>query len=102
MSGSNGSLTTRDEPIWQYKDTISIRQATTRPASQRDMNLTFVIRGSHCMFVVFSVFDRFKIFLLERFTFLILFFFTIFSSPEHKVLRVNYCDRPLSVVPRRA
>ena len=26
----------------------------------------------------------------------------IFSSPEHKVLRVSYCDRPLSVVVRRA
>jgi len=25
-----------------------------------------------------------------------------FSSPEHKVLRVSYCDRPLSVVLRRA
>jgi len=25
----------------------------------------------------------------------------IFSSPEHKVLRVSYCDRPLSVVRRR-
>jgi len=24
-----------------------------------------------------------------------------FSSPEHKVLRVSYCDRPLSVVVRR-
>jgi len=24
----------------------------------------------------------------------------IFSSPEHKVLRVSYCDRPLSVVRR--
>ena len=27
---------------------------------------------------------------------------SIFSSPEHKVLRVSYCDRPLSVVRRRA
>ena len=26
---------------------------------------------------------------------------TVFSSPEHKVLRVSYCDRPLSVVRRR-
>jgi len=26
----------------------------------------------------------------------------VFSSPEHKVLRVSYCDRPLSVVRRRA
>jgi len=26
----------------------------------------------------------------------------LFSSPEHKVLRVSYCDRPLSVVRRRA
>ena len=26
---------------------------------------------------------------------------TLFSSPEHKVLRVSYCDRPLSVVRRR-
>ena len=25
----------------------------------------------------------------------------IFSSPEHKVLMVSYCDRPLSVVRRR-
>ena len=25
---------------------------------------------------------------------------TLFSSPEHKVLRVSYCDRPLSVVRR--
>ena len=25
---------------------------------------------------------------------------SIFSSPEHKVLRVSYCDRPLSVVRR--
>ena len=25
----------------------------------------------------------------------------IFSSPEHKVLRVSYCDRPLSVVVRK-
>jgi len=25
----------------------------------------------------------------------------IFSSPEHKVLRVSYCDRPLSVVRHR-
>ena len=24
----------------------------------------------------------------------------IFSSPEHKVLRVSYCDRPMSVVRR--
>jgi len=27
---------------------------------------------------------------------------TIFSSPEHKELMVSYCDRPLSVVRRRA
>ena len=27
---------------------------------------------------------------------------TVFSSPEHKVLRVSYCDQPLSVVVRRA
>jgi len=27
---------------------------------------------------------------------------SIFSSPEHKVLRVSYCDRSLSVVRRRA
>ena len=26
----------------------------------------------------------------------------IFSSPEHKVLRVSYCDQPLSVVVRRS
>ena len=26
----------------------------------------------------------------------------VFSSPEHKVLRVSYCDRPLSVVTRHA
>jgi len=26
---------------------------------------------------------------------------TLFSSPEHKVLRVSYCDRSLSVVRRR-
>jgi len=25
----------------------------------------------------------------------------VFSSPEHKVLRVSYCDRPLSVVRHR-
>jgi len=25
----------------------------------------------------------------------------LFSSPEHKVLRVSYCDRTLSVVRRR-
>jgi len=30
-----------------------------------------------------------------------LLFFTVFSSPEHKVLRVSYCDRSLSVVRRR-
>ena len=28
-------------------------------------------------------------------------FRTIFSSPEHKVLMVSYCDRALSVVRRR-
>ena len=28
-------------------------------------------------------------------------FSLFFSSPEHKVLRVSYCDRPLSVVRRR-
>jgi len=28
-------------------------------------------------------------------------FINLFSSPEHKVLRVSYCDRPLSVVRRR-
>jgi len=28
--------------------------------------------------------------------------FRLFSSPEHKVLRVSYCDRSLSVVRRRA
>ena len=33
---------------------------------------------------------------------LIVFNGYIFSSPEHKVLRVSYCDRPLSVVRRRA
>jgi len=27
--------------------------------------------------------------------------FAVFSSPEHKVLRVSYCDRSLSVVRRR-
>jgi len=27
---------------------------------------------------------------------------SVFSSPEHKVLRVSYCDRPLSVVRRCA
>jgi len=26
---------------------------------------------------------------------------SVFSSPEHKVLRVSYCDRSLSVVRRR-
>jgi len=30
------------------------------------------------------------------------FLFHIFSSPEHEVLMVSYCDRPLSVVRRRA
>ena len=29
-------------------------------------------------------------------------FSLVFSSPEHKVLKVSYCDRPLSVVVRRA
>jgi len=28
------------------------------------------------------------------------FNFLVFSSPEHKVLRVSYCDRSLSVVRR--
>ena len=27
--------------------------------------------------------------------------YTLFSSPEHKVLMVSYCDRPLPVVLRR-
>jgi len=31
-----------------------------------------------------------------------LFHYFIFNSPEHKVLRVSYCDRSLSVVVRRA
>ena len=30
------------------------------------------------------------------------FILLFFSSPEHKVLRVSYCDRPLSVVVRRS
>ena len=29
------------------------------------------------------------------------FLFHVFCSPEHKVLKVSYCDRPLSVVRRR-
>ena len=28
--------------------------------------------------------------------------YSVFSSPKHKVLGVSYCDRPLSVVRRRA
>jgi len=47
----------------------------------------------------------FKIFLLCAFVWnLLSFFFSyyIFSSPEHKVLMVSYCDRTLSVVRRRA
>ena len=30
------------------------------------------------------------------------FVIPLFSSPEHKVLMVRYCDRPLSVVVRHA
>ena len=33
-------------------------------------------------------------------SFTISMFDSIFSSPEHKALRVSYCDRPLSVVHR--
>ena len=41
-----------------------------------------------CLFVYFFIFyDSFSL--------------SIFSSPEHKVLRVSYCDWPLSVVHRR-
>ena len=28
------------------------------------------------------------------------FFFSLFSSPEHEVLMVSFCDRPMSVVRR--
>ena len=36
------------------------------------------------------------------FTWMFICSLLLFSSPEHKVLRVSYCDRPLSVVRRRA
>ena len=48
-----------------------------------DTTLTFIIRGSQCIFTVFSVFDRFKIFLLETFTFLILNFHYFSFSIVH-------------------
>jgi len=49
------------------------------------------------------------VFVLVYLVFSFLFMYTcvllrsvsLFSSPEHKVLRVSYCDRPLSVVRRR-
>jgi len=40
-------------------------------AVYRDTTLTYIIRGSHCVVTVFSVFNRFKILLLKTFTFLI-------------------------------
>jgi len=40
-------------------------------------------------------------FLSESAHLVFLFLIVLFSSPEHKVLRVSYCDRPLSVVVRR-
>ena len=37
-----------------------------------------------------------------RFLLLLFLWYCLFSSPEHKVLRVSYCDRPLSVACRRS
>ena len=65
----------------RYIDTVSIRRLTIRIVAQRDisrydLDINLVIRRSHHVV-------------------------SIFSSPEHKVLRVSYCDRSLSVVRRR-
>ena len=71
----------RDETIWRYIDTISIRWVTIRIAAQDDISRydpDIRNQGRQCIFTVFSVFDRFKIFLLEKFTFLILNFHYLF------------------------
>ena len=47
-----------------------------------------------------SVVEQYKI-QMYTFKFQLETHYTFFSSPEHKVLRVSYCDRPLSVVRRR-
>ena len=69
----------RDETIWRYIDTISIRRASICIAAERDISrydLDLRNQGNSLHFTVFfSVFDRFKIFLLEKFTFLILIFY---------------------------
>jgi len=50
---------------------IGPRYVSFPSAIYRDTTLTFVIRRSHCVFTVVSVFNRFKILFLEKFHFLI-------------------------------
>jgi len=78
----------------QYGD-ISIQYRNVEPqyiswpsAIYRNTTLTFVIRGSHCVVNVFSVFDRFIVFLLDMFCFLILSFYYFFMLVhENKSLK---------------
>jgi len=55
--------------IWRY---IDMSGHDTYRGPERNMTLTFVFGGIHCIVNVFAVFDRFKIFLLEKFYVLIL------------------------------
>jgi len=53
----------RDETIWRYIDTVSIRRLTIRIVAQRDisrfdLDINFVIRRSHHVVFIF-VFDEF-------------------------------------------
>jgi len=70
------SIMNRDETIWRYIDTVSIRRLTIRIVAQRDisrydLDINFVIRRSH--HVVFFVFGKFFVFVQEIYSLWALF-----------------------------
>jgi len=60
------SLPSRDETIWRYIDTVSIRWLTIRIVAQRDisrydLDINLVIRGSHHVVSIFCIWRVFRI-----------------------------------------
>ena len=72
--------------------------------------LTMVCNCAYCLLIilrfiftdVLALVCRCAYCLLINFRFIFSTFSAFFSSPEHKVLKVSYCDQPVSVVRRQS
>ena len=74
--------------IAQIKTNIHINSLNTEGNTQCFAYNLFYLEPIEISFIIYDLLKNIKL--------------LIFSSPEHKVLRVSYCDRSLSVVRRRA